>query len=85
MQLNINCKLSARLHKCSVSCRFIMTILEKLSDERVVYFELNEEKTQMNVMEGCDLWFSVDLTKQEVKQLIEELTALYGMMSENGS
>jgi len=62
-----------------------MTILEKLSDERVVYFELNEEKTQMNVMEGCDLWFSVDFTKQEVKQLIEELTALYETMSENGS
>ena len=60
-----------------------MKILEKLSEERVVYFDLNKEKTQMNVMEGCDLWFSVDLTKKEVKQLIEELTALYGMMSEN--
>ena len=85
MQININRKLSARLHKCSVSCCFIMKILEKLSDESVVYFELNEEKTQMNVMEGCDLYFSVDLKKQEVKQLIEELTALYGTMSENGS
>lgn len=62
-----------------------MKILEKLLDERVVYFELNEEKTQMNVMEGCDLWFSVDLKKAEVKQLIDELTALYRTMHENGS
>ncbi len=62
-----------------------MKILEKLSDERVVYFELNEEKTQMNIMEGCDLWFSVDLKKQEVKQFIEELTTIYETMSENGS
>ena len=58
-----------------------MTILEKLSDERVVYFELNDDKTQMNVMEGCDLWFSIDLSKSEVKQLIDELTALYRTMS----
>ena len=60
-----------------------MKILEKLSDKSVVYFELNAEKTQMNVMEGCDLWFNVNLKKQEVKQLIEELTAIYKTMSEN--
>lgn len=60
-----------------------MTILEKLSEERVVYFELNNDKTQMNVMDGCDLWF-IDLSKSEVKQLIDELTALYVTMSENG-
>lgn len=62
-----------------------MTILERLSEKWVVYFELNEEKTQLNVMEGCDLYYSVDLNKQEVKQLIEELCFLYEEMSENGS
>jgi hypothetical protein len=62
-----------------------MEILRKLSDKRVVYFDLNEEKTQMNATEGCDLHFSVNLTKQEVKQLIDELTTLYETMSENGS
>ena len=62
-----------------------MTTLERLSEKRVVYFELNEEKMQLNVMEGCDLYFSVDLNKQEVKQLIEELFFLYEEMSENGS
>ena len=60
-----------------------MEILKKLSDKNVVFFELNNEKTLMNVTEGCDLCFFVDLNKQEVKQLIEELTELYETMSEN--
>lgn len=54
-----------------------MKILEKLSDEKVVSFELNEEKTTMNITEMCDIYYNVDLSKKEVKQLIHELTQLW--------
>jgi hypothetical protein len=60
-----------------------MSILKKLSDARSVSFDLNKEKTQMEVTENCDFWYSVSLSKIEFKQLIDELTELYSIMSEN--
>lgn len=60
-----------------------MSILKKLSQNRVVYFDLNETKTQMNIIEGCDLNFELDLSKSEVKELIDELTKLYITMNDN--
>jgi phosphoribosyl-ATP pyrophosphohydrolase len=62
-----------------------MNILRKLEEESVVAFELNETKTEMNVCECCDLWFSTNLSKQEVKQFIDELTSLYLIMNEKGA
>ena len=57
-----------------------MTILEKLSEERVVSFELNGKGTRMFVQEECDGHFLVALSKPEVKQLIDELNELYKKM-----
>ena len=66
-----------------------MKILEKLSEERVVSFELeteraqllqNEKGTRMFVQEECDGHFLVALSKPEVKQLIDELNELYRTM-----
>jgi hypothetical protein len=60
-----------------------MSILKKLSDARTVSFDLNKEINQMEVTENCDFWYSVSLSKIEFKQLIDELTELYSIMSEN--
>ncbi len=57
-----------------------MSILGKLAEKDVVIFELIENKTKMRLTEGCDLWFSVDLSKTEVKELIYELNVLYKKM-----
>lgn len=57
-----------------------MSILEKLADKSVVSIELNEDKKTLNVMEMCDAYYIIDLTKPEVKQLIDELTVLYEQM-----
>jgi hypothetical protein len=56
------------------------SILKKLSEYSVVYFELNKDKTSINVMDGCDLYFKVDLSKLEVGYLIDELTVFYNEM-----
>ena len=57
-----------------------MDILGKLSDGRVVSFEINETKTLIRATEMCDLYFSIDLSKSEVKQLIEELATIHDSM-----
>jgi hypothetical protein len=61
-----------------------MNILTKLSKRRIVSFELDNEKKQLNVYEACDYWYNVYLSKIEVKHLIDELTEIYETMSEKG-
>ncbi len=39
----------------------------------------NDRKT-VNLMEQCDQYFSVDLTKEEFGELIKELTLIYDSM-----
>ena len=58
-------------------------ILERLENGSVVSIVLTDNKNQMNIMDGCDLYYdkrSVFLSKDEVKQLIEELTSLHNEM-----
>ena len=88
MQLNINRKLSARLHKCSVSCRFIMilklTIEVKLDDD--VYGNSEEEKLWMEneilIGDGTLL-----LHSNEIGDTIGEVKKVSNVqwLSENGS
>lgn len=59
-----------------------MEIIDKLSESGVVYFDLNEDKSILTATEACDLYFSVDLSKKQVKKLIEELTLLYNQMKQ---
>jgi hypothetical protein len=60
-----------------------MKILTKLSKRHIVSFDLDKEKKQLSVTEACDYWYSVDLSKMEVKNLIDELTQIYETMSQD--
>ncbi len=57
-----------------------MSILARLKEEGVVSFELRRDKRQLLVQECCDFYFESDLSKAEVKQLIDELTAIHEEM-----
>lgn len=49
------------------------TILEKLSDARVFDIDFKKESNKIEFREGCDDFFFLELTKDEVKQLAAEL------------
>ncbi len=57
-----------------------MTILEKLEDERVVTVELHENATVARFTEHCDEFFTSDLSKKELEDLIIELQVLHAQM-----
>ena len=57
-----------------------MSILEDLENKYIVSFDLMDDNKSVEVMEMCDLWYKESLDKKEFKQLIDELTALYGQM-----
>jgi hypothetical protein len=57
-----------------------MSVFEKLYEERVASFSLTNDKAQLTVQECCDFYFTSGLKKAEVKQLIDELTAIYNQM-----
>ena len=57
------------------------TMLETLANERIIEVELFG-KTTVCLTEGCDEYFSVDLTKAEFSRWIEELQALRDTMEE---
>lgn len=48
--------------------------------ERIVSFTLSESRHTMSVYEECDSYFSADLTRAEVRKLIDRLEALYAQM-----
>lgn len=50
-----------------------MSILEKLSDERIFYLELTNNNTLVKITENCDSYFTATLSKDELSSLIEEL------------
>lgn len=55
-----------------------MVLIDKL--QYVVHFELNKEQDMCRVIEACDYYFSSELTKEEMAQLIDELTDIYNKM-----
>lgn len=55
------------------------------SSDRIVEFEVSEDHETLIVTECCDYYFSADLTKTEVSELIQELTALYASMLPAGA
>ena len=55
-------------------------IINLLSDESVIDIELSDSKTELIITEGCDSYYSVSLSKDEVSKLIEELTNLKEQM-----
>lgn len=64
-----------------------MSILEKLAsyDGRVVDFTLSADCRTVKVEECCDNYFSVDLTRNELGQMIAELQALHVQMADSES
>jgi hypothetical protein len=57
-----------------------MTQLERLESESIVTFSLIEGNTKIEVMEYCDLYFSVAFNKDDFGKLIEELKELHTSM-----
>ena len=52
-----------------------MTITNKLFNERVLKIDVMKRhaETTYNFSEACDFWFSVELTKDEVREFAGEL------------
>ena len=48
-------------------------ILGLLKDEQVFYIEESDDKKNVEIFEGCDEYFSVELNKDQMLQLIFEL------------
>jgi hypothetical protein len=57
-----------------------MKQLDILESESVVSFSLIDGNTKIEVMEYCDLYFSVEFNKYEFGKLIEELKELHNSM-----
>jgi hypothetical protein len=49
-------------------------------DNRVVDFELSQDKKTVEIMEGCDWYFSVTLNKREFGEFIRELQGMHAQM-----
>jgi hypothetical protein len=58
-----------------------MSILEKLKDERVV--DIAVYRNKLNLVEGCDGFYSMDLTKAGGQKLVDELQALVDHLDDN--
>ena len=56
------------------------TILKKLSDAGVFYVSVSKEKTHVLFTECCDYYFSKELDKKEIQQLINELNTIANEM-----
>jgi hypothetical protein len=56
------------------------SILQRLHTNSIVLFELSEDKSVMDVLELCDLYFEDKLNKKQVGQLIKELQHLHKQM-----
>ena len=52
-----------------------MTILKKLEEKRIVFFEISPSG-ELFIGECCDYYYKTSLTKTEVSQLINELESL---------
>ena len=53
-----------------------MSILEKLSEERIFDIRISEDNKTAIISEGCDGWFNEALTKSELLQLTRELSVI---------
>lgn len=64
-----------------------MSILDKLNYENGRIFEakVSEDKKQIEFLEACDLHFSVNLTRDELAQLIDEFIILHDGMERTES
>jgi hypothetical protein len=88
MQLIINSKLSARLHKCSVSCRFIMTERKQLKKKlsKLKHYKANLPRLlDCSNVYGDDYYTKDDLSDAD-KQIeeVERQIAEIDRLSQNG-
>ena len=57
-----------------------MSVLKILSDERIVDVELSEDKRAVIITERCDGYYDYKLSRNQVNELITELTELFKQM-----
>ena len=59
-----------------------MSLLQEIEDAQVVSIELSDDKKTMELIECCDMYYKVDLTKAEVRSLLIELDFMYNLMKD---
>ena len=57
-----------------------MSIIERLEDERVATVALSDDKTELEITEECDQYFTVNLSKHDVGELIKEFQEIHRSM-----
>lgn len=58
-----------------------MSTLQKLETRQIVAFQLNADKTALEVRELCDGYYETTLSAPEVKTLVKELAMLCNKMN----
>lgn len=57
-----------------------MNILEMLADKRIFSVELIDDSKKLELTEQCDYYFSVEINKHELLQLISDLQEIANKM-----
>ncbi len=55
-------------------------LASKENGDRVVDFEISEDRTKVMIGECCDGWYGEELTKAEFGEFIAELQSLHAQM-----
>lgn len=61
-----------------------MKQLERLSCDngRVVDFDISSDERTVNIVDGCDVYFSEAFDKKEFGELLDELADIYNRMKD---
>lgn len=55
-------------------------MLGKLFNRKVIHILISDDRTKLEISEACDQYFSADLGKTDLAQLVSELQELYSQM-----
>ena len=59
-----------------------MSILKTLEDERIFRTKLSEDKQKLRFRESCFDHFALELNKDDLRELIAELTGIWKQMED---
>jgi hypothetical protein len=54
-------------------------------NNRVCTFTLSRDKKAVNLIENCDDFYDIDLSRKDLKQLIDKLTEFYNEMKDDSN
>ena len=59
-----------------------MSIVKFLDDEHIFRTKLSEDKQKLGFRERCDNYFALELNKDDLRELIAELTGIWKHMED---